>query len=88
MKVLTALAGAGLMIVGGVWGLYGLLYFAEGVRDAFVTTTPADQAASSVGIFGGLLLFAMGAGMAWGGFRLTRGAPKTRAQSQGPKEWY
>ena len=73
MNVLKALVGGILMIVGLIWGVTGLLYFAEGVYG--VATT--GQAKSSAEIFVGLTLFGMGAGVAWGGFRLMGGAPRS-----------
>jgi len=72
VNVLKALAGGILLVVGVIWAVYGLLYSAEGV---YGVATKGD-AASSAGIFGGLALFGMGAGVAWGGFRLVRGAPR------------
>jgi hypothetical protein len=60
------MVGAILLIVGGIWALLGLLYFAEGVY-ANVTNGKASPY--------GLLYIVQGvlwAGLAWGGFRVIR----------------
>ena len=66
MKGLKILAGAILLIVAGIWALLGLLYFAECVY-ANVT----NGKASSYGLLY-IVQGVLGAGLAWGGFRLIR----------------
>jgi hypothetical protein len=67
MHALKSLVGWILLITGSIWALFGLSYFAEGVY-ANITNGKAAPYGLAYIVQG-----AVGAGLAWGGFRLAQG---------------
>jgi threonine/homoserine/homoserine lactone efflux protein len=65
------LAGVILMFVGTVWVVHGLLMLTGGIYGNDVTIGPWSSPV--VGIVCGLIFVGLGAGLAWGGFRLIPG---------------